>query len=82
MIMVHNKSKNSNFLFKIKKKFIFTFTNKMEGFKKHYTLNSNFKRIPEKNFWIELKELTNQYKALDLGQVYLKNEYFVFYFNR
>ncbi len=72
MIMVHNKSKNSNFLFKIKKKLIFTFTNKMEDFKKHYTLNSNFQRIPEKNFWIELKELTNQYKALDLGQVYLK----------
>ena len=40
-----------------------------DGVKKHYELNSNFKKIGEKNFWVELTGLAKQYDAVNLGQV-------------
>lgn len=45
--------------------------NKMEkeNFTKHYHRKINFKKINKTNFWIELGELAEKYKALNLGLV-------------
>ena len=40
-----------------------------ENFTKHYHRKINFEKINKTNFWIELGELAEQYKALNLGQI-------------
>jgi len=39
---------------------------------KHYESNENFKKIGQKNFWVELASLAVQYNAVNLGEVYFK----------
>ncbi len=40
-----------------------------ENFTKHYHRKTNFEKINNTNFWVELGELAEQNKALNLGQV-------------